>query len=233
MKVSLKRNKGITLIALVITIIVLIILAGISIIVLTGEDGLITKAKQGAQNYQNAAIEEQQALNTIYAQAGVQLTTGSTNNGGNPVNQGSTNNGETPTNQGGSTSGTTGGGLTEEEHNALMKLYNKASIVPDPDFDVTNYQIVKTGVGAVTFSTEEGGLYVLEVGSWYVGTLSPSAVVSNGTILFTGSPYNYVAESSNGWFHSSRMYVVKAAGTSMTVTPSDTSHFTVQALRIS
>ena len=61
----MKDNKGITLIALVITIVVLIILAGISISIMMGEDGLITKARQGAQNYQNAAIEEQNMLNTI------------------------------------------------------------------------------------------------------------------------------------------------------------------------
>ena len=38
------ENKGITLIALVITIIVLLILAGVSIAMLTGENGLLTKA---------------------------------------------------------------------------------------------------------------------------------------------------------------------------------------------
>ena len=63
----MKNNKGITLIALVITIIVLIILAGISISILMGQEGLITRAKQGAQNYQNAAIEEQQVLNELYS----------------------------------------------------------------------------------------------------------------------------------------------------------------------
>ena len=62
----MKTIKGITLIALVITIIILIILAGISISLLTGEDGIITKAKQGALNYQNAAVEEQVMLNNLY-----------------------------------------------------------------------------------------------------------------------------------------------------------------------
>ena len=38
------RNSGITLIALIVTIIVLLILAGISITMLIGENGLITKA---------------------------------------------------------------------------------------------------------------------------------------------------------------------------------------------
>ena len=39
-----ERNKGITLIALVITIIVLLILAGVTIATLTGDNGLLTKA---------------------------------------------------------------------------------------------------------------------------------------------------------------------------------------------
>lgn len=41
---KIKKEKGITLIALVITIIVLLILAGISIATLTGENGILTKA---------------------------------------------------------------------------------------------------------------------------------------------------------------------------------------------
>lgn len=40
----MENNKGITLIALVITIIVLLILAGVSIAMLTGENGLLKKA---------------------------------------------------------------------------------------------------------------------------------------------------------------------------------------------
>ncbi len=45
----IKKNKGITLIALVITIIVLLILAGVTIATLTGENGVLTKA-QTAKN---------------------------------------------------------------------------------------------------------------------------------------------------------------------------------------
>lgn len=40
-----KQEKGVTLVALVITIIVLLILAGVSIAMLTGDNGLLTKAK--------------------------------------------------------------------------------------------------------------------------------------------------------------------------------------------
>ena len=43
------NQKGITLIALVITIIVLLILAGVSIAMLTGENGILTKATQSTK----------------------------------------------------------------------------------------------------------------------------------------------------------------------------------------
>ena len=60
-----KLNKGITLIALVITIIVLVILAGITINIVLGNGGLIEKAKQGAQKYENEAKKEETLLSQI------------------------------------------------------------------------------------------------------------------------------------------------------------------------
>ena len=41
-----KKEKGITLVALVVTIVVLLILAGVSINLVLGENGLINKAKE-------------------------------------------------------------------------------------------------------------------------------------------------------------------------------------------
>ena len=61
----LKEQKGITLVALVITIIVLIILATISITMVLGNDGLIAKSKQGANEYKNAAANEQTQLDAV------------------------------------------------------------------------------------------------------------------------------------------------------------------------
>ena len=66
MKKLLDSKNGITLIALVITIIVILILAGISITIMMGQDGIIKKTKEGSQNYQNAAIEEQKVLNSLF-----------------------------------------------------------------------------------------------------------------------------------------------------------------------
>ena len=39
------RNKGITLIALVVTVIILLILSGVTISAITGENGILKKAK--------------------------------------------------------------------------------------------------------------------------------------------------------------------------------------------
>lgn len=54
----MKSNKGITLVALVVTIIILIILAGVSINMVVGENGLITKAKRVKEEQEIAQITE-------------------------------------------------------------------------------------------------------------------------------------------------------------------------------
>ena len=52
------NNKGITLIALVITIIVLLILAGVSIAMLTGQNGILTQASNSKDKATAAEIAE-------------------------------------------------------------------------------------------------------------------------------------------------------------------------------
>ena len=54
--------KGITLISLVVTIIVLLILAGVSIAMLTGENGILTQAQNAKRETENAQEEEQNIL---------------------------------------------------------------------------------------------------------------------------------------------------------------------------
>ena len=57
-KVIEKHEKGITLIALVITIIVLLILAGVSIATLTGPNGLLTRANDAKTETGKAGAKE-------------------------------------------------------------------------------------------------------------------------------------------------------------------------------
>ena len=62
----MKEEKAITLVTLAVTIIVLIILAGVSIISLVGDNGIITKAKQARENITYAGQEEQEELNQLF-----------------------------------------------------------------------------------------------------------------------------------------------------------------------
>ena len=64
---KIKNSKGITLIALVVTIIVLIILAGVSINLVLGENGIITMAKRAKENMEKTSQEESKILSDIEA----------------------------------------------------------------------------------------------------------------------------------------------------------------------
>lgn len=61
-KEKMRRREGITLIALVVTIIVLIVLAGVSITLVLGNNGIVTKAKEGATKYERAQAREKLEL---------------------------------------------------------------------------------------------------------------------------------------------------------------------------
>ena len=64
-KSQLKQNKGITLIALVITIIVLLILAGVTIAALSGPNGILTQAQEAKRKTEEVSQNEQSALDRI------------------------------------------------------------------------------------------------------------------------------------------------------------------------
>ena len=63
----MKKMKGITLISLVITIIILMILAGVAINLTIGENGILRKAQYARGEYNNAVATEEEELNELYA----------------------------------------------------------------------------------------------------------------------------------------------------------------------
>ena len=69
MKLKLRERKGITLIALVITIIVLLILAGVSIAMLTGQNGILTQAQNAKTTNENKSAEEKVKLAIMAARS--------------------------------------------------------------------------------------------------------------------------------------------------------------------
>ena len=60
-----KQEKGITLIALVVTIVVLLILAGVSISLVLNNNGVISKAKDARDKYAEAQTNDEKQLNEV------------------------------------------------------------------------------------------------------------------------------------------------------------------------
>ena len=57
-----RKSAGITLVALVVTIIILLILAGVAIVTLTGDNGILNRAKTAKEMYQNAQDYEESEI---------------------------------------------------------------------------------------------------------------------------------------------------------------------------
>ena len=67
LKQKFRKNQGITLIALVVTIIVLLILAGISIAMLTGQNGILNRATEAKDSTGTAQVDEEVKLSVAEA----------------------------------------------------------------------------------------------------------------------------------------------------------------------
>ena len=61
----MREEKGITLIALIITIIVLLILTGVALNTLIGENSIIYNANKAVSEYNNSVSDTQELLNEI------------------------------------------------------------------------------------------------------------------------------------------------------------------------
>ena len=98
------REKGITLVALVITIIVLLILAGITINSVIGSKGILNNAKKATNAYNKSATEENEVLD-YYANEMEKASIGKGSSESNPITYTDTN-GKTQTLAKGTAAGT-------------------------------------------------------------------------------------------------------------------------------
>ena len=62
---NIREKRGITLIALAVTIVVILILAGVTIDAVFSENGIINKAKEAANAMNNAVANDQKELNDL------------------------------------------------------------------------------------------------------------------------------------------------------------------------
>ena len=89
----LKNKKGITLVALVVTIVVLLILAGVSINLVLGNNGIIAKAKDAETKSAEASQNDLKGMNGLVSEMeGALAGNGSTGSGNGNGNTGSGNN---------------------------------------------------------------------------------------------------------------------------------------------
>ena len=79
-KIKNKKERGITLIALVVTIVVLLILAGVSISLVLNNNGVISKAKDARDKYAEAQTNDEKQLNEV--SDWIKETVGDTTGGG-------------------------------------------------------------------------------------------------------------------------------------------------------
>ena len=66
--IKIKNKKGITLVALVVTIVVLLLLAGISLNLVIGNEGILTRSKEGKTKTQIAEVKEKAQLDITEVQ---------------------------------------------------------------------------------------------------------------------------------------------------------------------
>ena len=181
-----KEMKGITLVALVITIVVLLILAGVSINTVLGNDGIIKKAKEAAEATKRASAEEemnrlvleyQLASNDETLESFLQekVTEGRIN--------GVTDNGD----------GTIT--ITKKVEGKDYTITVKKPVAPTPSVKVGAIRVVSDSTGAGSSlgeaSTRKGTTLYIMIESTISGgttTVSPEvpyAVTENGTYKFT------------------------------------------------
>ena len=78
----MRKNKGITLVALVVTIVVLLILAGVSINLVLGDNGIIAKAKEAQRKSAEASQNDLKGMNGLVSEMEGALAGSGSGNGG-------------------------------------------------------------------------------------------------------------------------------------------------------
>ena len=172
LKETLKRNKGITLIALVVTIIVLLILAGISINMLTADNGIIKKALEAKQETE-AAQEEESRILKEYEDLMKKYGSGSTGGDGTG-GEGS----------GGEGSGGEGTGGADKKLPETAEGQPAGTPIKNPTGYGENAQATADGKGKY-FAKPDGATYL-------EGTVDTGVVVSIKGSQFVWVPVDYV-----------------------------------------
>ena len=136
------KERGVTIMSLVITIIVLLILAGITIKLALDDNGIIKQSRLASEEYQNKALQEQFALNQISKEI---------ENASNNVGSGN------QSSSGGSTSGGTTSGSSENVDKLKKQIDElQAQVSALEANQATGNATASQVLAGATFSTSEG-----------------------------------------------------------------------------
>ena len=142
------KERGVTIMSLVITIIVLLILAGITIKLALDDNGIIKQSKLASEEYQNKALQEQLALNQAEQEiekASNGLSSSSSSGGGNQSTGGN------------STGGGSGSGSSENTDELKRQIDQlQAQVAALEANQATGNATASQVLGGATFSTSEG-----------------------------------------------------------------------------
>ena len=134
------RQSGITLVALVVTIVVLLILAGVSISLVLGQNGLIANAREAREKTKNAKDEESQLVNGTIPDYIAEQVNGTTSGGNTPTEP------ETPTTGNASS-------ITKDDYGKVVTNYKDGHTWEIFYADNTNvYLITRDDVGHQSLS---------------------------------------------------------------------------------
>ena len=169
----MKNQKGVTLVSLVVTIIVLLILAGISVAMLTGDNGILTQANSAKKKTDTSKNEE--IIKLIYNAAKLKFTAPSEDDKGKSLLQ-----------------------LSKEEAESSFKEYNIT--INEIDSTTTKNYIYKFGNSEIEYNLDSSGNIKQDDGSLTLESLFrskayPGESTATGTITQTAG--GFIADIQN------------------------------------
>lgn len=166
---SKKKNQGVTMISLVVTIVILLILSGITIKFALNDNGVIKQSRLASEKYKNSSIQEQVALNQVAKE--MQKTQNNTTSGGTSSDH---------------------GGNDEELKQQIEDLQNEIENLTD---QINALQTQQATGNATTSQVLSGATFSTSNGTGLTGTMKnngawTSEITKNGNITIPEGYHN-------------------------------------------
>ena len=187
----LKNKKGITLVALVVTIVVLLILAGVSINLVLGNNGIIAKAKEAQRKSAEASQNDLKGMNGLVSEMEGALTGNGNNGGETQIPEITIGEAKVVANSDG-----TGSAITEA---ASVYLGNTLHITFSHSITGGTTTVDKT----IPYAVTKNGTYTFTV----TGTVNGKSYTKNVSVVVTQFKEQYMSENAKITFSDGDVWV--------------------------